>query len=206
MRIKICGITNYEDAKLCCDLGTDALGFIFYEKSKRKVTADEAKKIINKLPSFISKIGVCVNEESNTINRIASEIKLTGVQLHGDESPEFAGLINLPVIKSFRVNTEFDFSTLKKYKYCKFLLDTYSAKEYGGTGQAFKWEIIPVGIRNEIILAGGISVDNIEHIFINIRPEAVDLSSSLEKYPGKKDAGKLKEFFQKINSLRRYTC
>jgi len=203
MRIKICGITNYEDAELCCDLGADALGFIFYENSKRKVSFEEAKKIINKLPSFISKIGVYVNEESDAINRIAGEIKLTGVQLHGDENPEFADLINLPVIKSFRVNGEFEFSTLKKYKNCKLLLDAYSPEVYGGTGQAFNWEIIPAGIRNEIILAGGISADNIGYIFNNIRPEAVDVSSSLEKYPGKKDAVKLKEFFQRINSLRR---
>jgi phosphoribosylanthranilate isomerase len=203
MRIKICGITNYEDAKQCCDLGADALGFIFYEKSKRQISADEAKKIINRLPAFISKIGVFVNEEQNTINRLSSEIKLTGVQLHGTETPEFVRLIILPVIKSFRVNGEFDFSILKKYENCKFLLDAYSAEKYGGTGQAFNWEIIPVEIRNKIILAGGISADNIEHIFNNIRPEAVDLSSSLEKYPGKKDAVKLNDFFQKIISLRR---
>jgi len=203
MRIKICGITNYEDAKLCCDFSADALGFIFYEKSKRKVSVDEAKEIINKLPSFISKIGVFVNEELDTINSIVREIKLTGVQLHGDESPEFAGLIDLLVIKSFRVTGEFDFSILKNFKNCKFLLDAYSVEDYGGTGQVFNWEIIPARLRNKIILAGGISADNIEDIFNNIRPEAVDLSSALEKYPGKKDETKLREFFQKVNSLRK---
>lgn len=206
MRIKICGITNYEDAKLCCDLGADALGFIFYEKSKRKVSVDETKNIINKLPAFVSKIGVFVNEDFNTINRISKEIKLTGVQLHGEETPQICELINLPVIKAFRVNSGFDFSILDAYHDCKFLLDTYSTEEYGGTGQSFNWEIIPAEIKNKIILAGGISIDNIEYIFNEVKPEAVDLSSSLEKYPGKKEEVKLKNFFQKINSLRRQIC
>jgi phosphoribosylanthranilate isomerase len=203
MRIKICGITNYEDAKLCCDLGADALGFIFYEKSKRKISVDDAKEIINKLPAFIGKIGVFVNEDLSIIEKTSKEIKLTGIQLHGDETPEFASLINLPVIKTFRVNSEFDFSFLEKYGRCKFLLDTYSKEEYGGTGQSFNWNVIPTRIRSKIILAGGISIENIEHVFKNIQPEAVDLSSSLEKYPGKKDKIKIKNFFNKINSLRR---
>lgn len=203
MRIKICGITNYEDAKLCCDLGADALGFIFYEKSKRKISVGDAKEIINKLPVFVGKIGVFVNEDLAIIENISKEIKLTGVQLHGNETPEFARSVKLPVIKAFRVNSEFDFSIFEKYSRYKFLLDTFSKEEYGGTGQSFNWEIIPSGIRIKIILAGGISIENIEHIFNNVRPEAVDLSSSLEKYPGKKDEIKLKNFFNKINSLRR---
>lgn len=203
MRIKICGITNYEDAKLCCDLGADALGFIFYEKSKRKISVGDAKKIINKLPVFVGKIGVFVNEDLAIIENISKEIKLTGVQLHGDETPEFVELLKLPIIKSFRVNSGFDFSVLIKYSVCKFLLDTYSKEDYGGTGQSFDWNVIPTGIRSKIILAGGISIENIEHIFNNVRPEAVDLSSSLEKYPGKKDEIKLKNFFHKINLLRR---
>lgn len=203
MRVKICGITNYEDAKLCCDLGADALGFIFYEKSKRKISVDDAKQIINKLPVFVGKIGVFVDEDLTLIERSLKTLKLTGVQLHGDETPEFVELVKLPVIKAFRINSGFDFSILEKYGSCKLLLDTYSKGEYGGTAKSFNWEVIPTEIRSKIILAGGISIKNIEHIFKNVKPEAVDLSSSLEKYPGKKDEIKLKNFFQKINSLRR---
>jgi phosphoribosylanthranilate isomerase len=203
MRVKICGITNYEDAKLCCDLGADALGFIFHEKSNRCVGVNVAKEIIKRLPAFVSKVGVFVDEDSRAINTISREIKLTAAQLHGEETPELVGSINLPVIKSFRVTDGFDFSILERYPNCKFLLDTFSKEEYGGTGRSFNWEIIPIGIRNKIIIAGGISVDNIEYIFKYIQPEAVDLSSSLEKYPGKKDEIKLKDFFQKVNSLRR---
>ena len=203
MRIKICGITNYEDAKLCCDLGADALGFIFTEKSKRRVSINDAKEIINKLPVFVGKIGVFVNEDLNTINHISRETKLTGVQLHGEGTSEFAESVNLPVIKTFRINSRFNFSVLQQYHSCKFLLDTYSSEEYGGTGHSFNWNIIPAELRNQIILAGGISIDNIEHVFTIIKPDAVDLSSSVEKYPGKKDEVKLKNFFQKINSLRR---
>jgi phosphoribosylanthranilate isomerase len=203
MRVKICGITNYEDAKLCCDLGTDAVGFIFYEKSKRYVHVNIAKEIIKELPAFVSKIGVFVNENSKTINTISKEIKLTGIQLHGDEPPEIISEIHMPVIKTFRVNNDFDFSILNNYANCNFLLDTHSTEEYGGTGQTFNWGIIPPEVQKKIILAGGISIDNIEYIFKNIHPVAVDLSSSVEKYPGKKDEIKLKKFFDKIDLLRR---
>ena len=206
MRIKICGITNYEDAKLCCDLGADALGFIFYEKSKRCVNIDEAKTIIEKLPAFISKIGVFVNEDSKKINEIAHEIKLIGIQLHGEESPEFVQQIYLPVIKAFRVNNDFGFSITDKYHGCKFMFDTHSKSEYGGTGQAFDWEIIPMNLRKSIIIAGGISASNIEFIFKTIKPEAVDVSSSLEISPGIKDESKIKSFFEIFNSLRRQQC
>ena len=202
MRVKICGITNYDDAKLCCDLGVDALGFIIYKSSKSHIQIDEAKKIIKKLPAFVSKIGVFVNESSQNINSISNQIKLNGIQLHGEESPKFIEEINLPVIKTFRINSAFDFSKLEKYNNCNFLLDTHSTEEYGGTGKVFNWEIIPAEIRNKIILAGGVSIVNIEHIYKNIQPAAVDLSSSVEEYPGKKDHKKLKEFFNKLNPLR----
>lgn len=203
MRVKICGITNYEDAKLCCDLGVDALGFIMYKSSKRYVRPNPAKEIIKKLPAFVSKIGVFVNESPKMINARAMEIKLTGVQLHGEEPPEIIEQINLPVIKTFRITNSFDFSELKSYRNCNILFDTHSNEGYGGTGKTFDWDVVPFEIRNKIILAGGISILNIEYIYKNIQPAAIDLSSSIEEFPGKKDHNKLKEFFNKLNSLCR---
>lgn len=203
MRVKICGITNYEDARLCCDSGADALGFIFCEKSKRYIRPKVAEKIIARLPAFIMKIGVFVNEKADTVNQISREINLTGVQLHGEESPEFTAQIFLPVIKAFRINEPFDFSILDGYNQCKFLFDAFISDDYGGTGISFNWDIIPYQIRKEIIIAGGVSSDNIESIYKKIKPEGVDLSSSLEISPGIKDEEKVKEFFEKINSLRR---
>ena len=206
MKIKICGITNIDDARLCSDLGADALGFIFYKKSKRYIEPDVAKSIISKLPPFINKIGVFVNEDSSLINRIAKDIKLSAVQLHGEESEEYLKFIDYPVIKSFRVSESFDFNILNRYKHISFLLDSFNSQEYGGTGLQFNWDKIPQNIRSKIILAGGVSVENIEFIYNQIKPYAVDISSSIELEPGKKDHNKVKILFKKYNDLRNAKC
>ena len=209
MKVKICGITNVEDALLCESLGADALGFIFYKGSKRFVEPEEAGKIIAELSPFTVKAGVFVNSSPEEINKTVMEIKLNVVQLHGDENPEVISKINFPVIKSFRIKNGFDFSVLTKYERVSYLFDTYlpageagSEKEYGGTGKIFNWKLIPDELRDKIILSGGISINNIEEIYKNIKPAAVDLSSSLEIKPEKKDREKVKEFFKTINYLR----
>lgn len=202
MRVKICGITNLEDALLSCQFGADALGFIFYEKSKRYISYEKAEEIIRQMPSFVVKVGVFVDQNIHEINEVSQKIGLNTVQLHSDVSTDFVKEIKLPVIKSFRVNSGFDFSQLKNYPDCSFLLDTFSDDVLGGTGKIFNWDLIPSEWRNKIILAGGISLNNIEYIYRNINPQAVDLSSSLESFPGKKDNSKLKEFLNKVNKLR----
>ena len=202
LKIKICGITNLDDALLCESEGADALGFIFYKKSKRYIEPELVKNIVKHLSPFTMKVGVFVNDSVDFINKTASELNLNAVQLHGEESPDIIEKINLPVIKSFRINNEFDFSILEKYSNNSFLFDTYSDSVYGGTGKIFNWELIPKEIKNKIILAGGISIDNIEDIFTNVKPDAVDISSSLESEPGRKDKDKVKEFFKKINYLK----
>ncbi len=206
MRVKICGITNLDDAKLCCELGADAIGFIFYEKSKRFIDYASADEIINSLPAFITKVGVFVNERLETINNVSQKLGLNVVQLHGDEKPSDIDKINLPVIKSFNINEHFDFLQLKYYGNASLLLDTYSKEQLGGTGISFDWSLIPPDLKNKIILAGGVSAANIEYIYNNIQPQAVDLSSSVESSSGKKDRTKLKEFFKIFNQLRCKTC
>ena len=201
MKVKICGITNLEDALLCEELTADALGFIFYEKSKRYVAPETVEQITEQIDAFILKVGVFVNEQPDRINSIAKSAGLNIVQLHGDETPEIISQINLPVIKAFRVNEQFDFETLNNYKNCYYLLDTFSKSEYGGTGKSFDWNLIPTELRSKIILSGGISSSNIQIIKTEINPYAVDVSSSLEEYPGKKSKGKLKEFFNKIRNI-----
>lgn len=203
MKVKICGITNLEDAKLSYDLGANAIGFIFYQKSKRYIEPKEAKEIINQLPVFLQRVGVFVNESSKEINKIAKEIKLNLIQLHGEEPPEVIDDIELPVIKAFRVNENFDYSILSKYKNCSFLLDTFNENEYGGTGQQFNWRKIPSELKGKIILAGGISENNVGSIYKEINPYAIDVSSSIEIEPGKKDHKKLKQLFQKLYELRK---
>ena len=152
MKIKICGITNIEDAKLCVDLGANAIGFIFYKKSKRYVSPDIVRNIVQKLPPFILKIGVFVNEEIKRVNEITGETKLNIVQLHVDESPEYLKEIDYSVIKAFRVDDDFEFENLRKYQSCSFLFDSYNQKEYGGTGVQFDWGKIPDNLNRKIIL------------------------------------------------------
>lgn len=202
MKIKICGITNYDDASLCANLGADAIGFIFYDKSKRYVPPEKVKKIIEATPPFLLKIGVFVNEKTEIINRIAKDIKLNMIQLHGDELPEDVEKISLPVIKAFRVSDNFDFTILDKYESCNYLLDTFSKTDFGGTGDKFNWNKIPYQLKSKIILAGGISIKNIKQVSEEISPYAVDISSSVEVKPGIKDHKKLKKLFEKINELR----
>ena len=202
MKVKICGITNLEDAQFACELGADAIGFIFYKKSRRFIEFENAEAIIDSLPYPVLKVGVFVNEDFQIINKISEEIKLTTVQLHGEESSEYVCKILLPVWKAFRINNEFDFKILEEYKNCSLMFDTFSNSEYGGTGKTFNWDLIPADLRSKIILAGGISSQNIELIYKEVSPAWVDVSSSLEIQPGKKDEKKLKDFFKLINKLR----
>ena len=203
MKIKICGITNYEDAKLACDLGADAIGFIFYKKSKRSVDAEEVKNIISKLPAFILKVGVFVNERIDIVNQIMQDCKLNIAQLHGDENVEYLNEINFPVVKALRISNNYDYNILKQYLNFNILLDTFNNNEFGGTGTNFKWDTIPSDIKSKIILAGGIKEENLEEIFSNILPYAIDVSSSLEEFPGKKNKSKMLSFFEKYNKLNK---
>ncbi len=202
MKVKICGITNSEDALLAERLGADAVGFIFYKQSKRYISPEIAKVISQKLSAFTLKVGVFVDEAEDDINRIATTAKLNLIQLHGDEKPEMISKLILPSIKSFRMKEDFNFSILEEYPCMNFLFDTFSQNEFGGTGTAFDWNIIPLSFRKRIIIAGGVSEKNVEEIFTKINPYAVDVSSSLEVTPGKKDHDKMKSFFYKINQLR----
>jgi len=203
MRVKICGITNLEDALICSENGADALGFILYNRSKRFIEPDKAKSIIKQLPAFIIKMGVFVNEDADKVNEIAQFTGLNAVQLHGDESPDYVKKIRYPVVKSFRINKEFDFSVLKKYPDYIYLLDSYSTSEYGGTGKTIDWNLIPENLKGKIILAGGITEKNVQEIHWIIRPAAVDVSSSLEVYPGKKEKMKVERFLKIVKALKK---
>ncbi len=200
MKVKICGITNTDDAQVAVKYGADALGFIFYEKSQRYIEPEDAKKIIDQLPFFILKIGVFVNESSTLVNDIAKQIGLNAVQLHGEESPAEVNEITLPVVKAFRVAEEFNYKTLDEYEDCTFLLDAFDSSEYGGTGKTFRWELIPEKYRSKIILAGGISVDNVGYVAERIKPQAIDVSSSIEDSPGKKNHKKLIELLNRVKA------
>jgi len=202
MKIKICGITRVEDAQLCVKHGVDAIGFIFYPKSKRYISPEDAKNIAASLPIFTHKIGVFVDEDINEVNRIAKLVGLSGVQLHGNESVEYISQISHPVIKSFGIDESFDFSLIESYINCTPLLDVKDTEQYGGTGRSFNWELIPDGVRNKALIAGGVSINNINEINKKINPYGVDLSSSVEVSPGIKDSNKIIEVLKIVNKIK----
>lgn len=200
MRVKICGITNLKDALLCAGEGANALGFIFHAKSPRYIDPDEAAAIVRRLPPLVMAVGVFVNIPAESVNHAAQSCRLNAVQLHGDESPAYIRDIRYPVIKSFRIGPDFDFGRIDVYKENMILLDSFSKEMYGGTGKTFSWDSVPSDLRETCIFAGGIGSDNISRLMKDFRPAGVDLSSSLESTPGKKDPQKVKLFFDTIRN------
>src|SRR6185369_2350332 len=202
VRIKICGITNLEDALAAVEAGADALGFVFYEKSPRFINPVRAAEIIAKLPPFIQSVGLFVNEETEKINWTADYCGLDLVQLHGDESPEDCLEVNRRVIKAFRVKDCVSIDPLKKYQVAGFLLDTWCPDCYGGTGKTFNWEMAAAARKyGPIILAGGLSPDNIVEAILSVKPYAIDVSSGVESEPGKKDPAKIREIIRLAKGL-----
>ena len=203
MRVKICGITNKEDALMASDFGADALGFVFAKGSPRKVTPVTAGNIINKLPPLVVPVGVFVD---SPIEEILSIIESTGiqcVQLHGNESPVEYSKINIPIIKSFRVDKHFEADTLLRFPAAAYLLDTFVKGTMGGTGKTFDWNMaVSAKAYGRIILAGGLIPDNIIEAINKVQPYGIDISSGVESAPGKKDKMKLQQLFTAINSLR----
>ena len=193
--MKVCGITNEQDAFLACEAGAGALGFIFYEKSPRFIRPFAAEKIISKLPESVRKVGVFVNAPVEDIN---TRFKfLDFAQLHGDEMPEYCRQVALPVIKVFRVQASFDSREMQSYNPDGFLLDTYSPAQRGGTGESFDWQIAREASKyGKIILSGGLNADNVLQAVNTALPDAVDVNSGIEAAPGKKDIKKLKSFFK----------
>lgn len=200
-KIKICGITNIKDAQAAAEFGTDALGFIFYKESKRYVDPEVAKSIISSLPPFITTVGVFVNQELDEISQIKETTGIQVAQLHGDETPEFVSSIPFNSIKVIRVKDKSDLDKVAQYSAQAILFDTYSDKEYGGTGESFDWEILnDLSSTKKIILSGGLNSENILEAVKIVRPYAVDVSSGVEDTPGRKDHTKIKKFIEAIKN------
>ena len=203
-KIKICGITNLEDAWLAAELGADALGFIFAE-TPRRITPAKAKTIIHSLPPLVKTVGVFVNEDPSRIKKIKSECGLDLIQLHGDESPEMCRDLMPYSIKAFRIQNETSIKNIKRYQgfVRAILLDTYQKGKAGGTGRTFDWSL---GLKAKeagipIILSGGLGPENIQEAIRSVDPYAVDINSGIEKRPGKKDPVLMKQLMEKIKDL-----
>lgn len=195
MKVKICGITTVEDGLLCANEGADMLGFVLFSGSKRFVLLERAVEIIRQLPAGVKKIAVVVNPGHEEIDGLVSSRVFDMIQLHGEESPGFCSAIPLPVIKAFRVHPGFDFAQVEAYRGATPLFDSFSKEERGGTGKGFDHSVIPQHFSNKFILSGGLSPDNVVEAVKNTEPMAIDLSSSLENSPGRKDPVKVKRFF-----------
>jgi phosphoribosylanthranilate isomerase len=200
--VKICGITNWPDAKAACDAGANMLGFNFYEKSLRRVSTVEAATMRAKLPSGVQPVGLFVNAKPSEINSLHAFVRFTAAQLHGDESPTVVSEVTrtVPVIKAFRVAADFPLSTLDKYHDAfAFLIDGSRAGQFGGTGATADWNVARRAVAaHRIILAGGLTPENVGAAIRSVGPYAVDVASGVESKPGKKDHARLKQFIDEV--------
>jgi len=202
VRIKICGVTRLEDALSAARLGADALGFNFWPGSKRHLDAAAARRIISRLPPFVTPVGVFVNQSEGEMRAIAAETGIQVFQLHGDEPPELCSRLPLPVVKAIPVDQVRTLSKLLSYEVQAFLLDTPS-RGYGGTGQPFDWSLAEgVSEVAPVILAGGLTPENVAEAVRAVRPWAVDVASGVESSPGVKDADRMSRFIEAVREVR----
>ncbi len=203
-RVKICGITNWMDAKRACVAGANFLGFNFYRESPRYISPARAGKIVARLPKDVAAVGVFVNESEGAILEIARRVGLDFVQLHGDETPEFVGHLaqRVPVIKAVRVRKPFRAAELSRFKKASaLLLDGFDRRARGGTGKGFDWSIARrVKRGRRIFLAGGLNPENAAEASATVRPYALDVCSGVEAAPGKKDAARIAAFMRAVGN------
>lgn len=206
VRVKICGITNWRDAKAAIDAGADALGFNFYAKSPRKISIAHAREIIRHMPKNVSAVGVFVNARETEVLRTARAAWLNVVQLHGDESPRAVSRLSqdFPVIKAFRVGHNFRAKDLRRYgDAAAFLLDGFDKKARGGTGRTFDWRMANDAKQfGPVILAGGLKKENVAAAIRDVQPFAVDVCSGVEAAPGKKDLKKMRGLMTEVREAR----
>ena len=202
VKVKICGITNIDDALAAAEAGADALGFVFFKGSPRCISPDDAGPIIRKLPPFIAPVGVFVDAGSDFVKEA---VRLSGIkvlQFHGMEPPDYCGSFGLPYVKAFRVRDMRSLEGIGCFPAASaFLLDAYSEKEYGGTGEVFNWDVsVSAKKFGRIILAGGLVPGNVAIAVEHVKPYAVDVSSGVEAEKGVKDHAKVFDFIAAAKS------
>lgn len=202
VRTKICGITRIEDALAAVEAGADAIGFVFYAKSPRAVDVRQARAIIEQLPPFVTTVGLFVNASRCELNEILEVVPLDLLQFHGDETPSDCEGYHRPWIKALRVRPGDDLeAACQQYSGARgILLDTYVAGVPGGTGEAFDWSLVPARLSKPIILAGGLSADNVGQAIAQVNPYAVDVSGGVEQAKGIKDASKIEAFMRAVRA------
>jgi len=203
VKVKICGLTNYDDAAAAVEMGADIIGFNFYEESPRFITPEKAAEIIDRLPAFIDTAGVFVDASLDRIHKTINTCRLNWVQLHGNETPQFCNLllsIDVKTMKAIRIKDFSDIKRAEEYFTDAILLDAYDPLKYGGTGLIFDWNIIG-HIGKRVFLAGGINPDNVVAA-VELGVYGIDVCSGIEEKPGKKNHKKMKMLFDNISHLR----
>jgi phosphoribosylanthranilate isomerase len=202
--VKICGITNWIDARRACDAGANFLGFNFYRESPRYISPARAGRIVSRLPEGVSAVGVFVNESEAAVIEIAGSVGLDYVQLHGDESPQMVASVarRIRVIKALRVRNPFRTAQLARFKGASaFLLDGFDKRARGGTGKTFDWAVARRAKRGrKIFLAGGLTPENAAEASRSVKPYALDVCSGVEAAPGKKDAARIAAFMRALGN------
>jgi phosphoribosylanthranilate isomerase len=199
LKVKICGITNPDDARAAVEAGADAVGFVFYMKSPRYVAPKLVRTIVAGLPPFVLPVGVFVNEDVHAVRTIMDDCGLALAQLHGDESPSYCEAVGRPVLRAIRLRGRESFLALSEYKgraqVRGFVLDAFSESAYGGTGHTVDWGLAAEAAKAApVLLAGGLTPDNVLDAIRSVRPYGVDVSSGVEEAPGKKDHHKIRLF------------
>jgi len=207
VKIKICGITNWTDAKRAIDGGVELLGFNFYEASPRYITPAKARRIVRRLPGRVSSVGVFVNETEEKMLEIAREVGLDHLQLHGDERPALVLRLErtLPVIKAVRARKSFRPAQLSRFKRASaILLDGFDGRQRGGTGRTFDWQLARrAKSYGRIFLAGGLTPENVREAIRIAKPYAIDVCSGVEKTPGKKDPARMRDLIDAVRGANR---
>ena len=199
-RVKICGITRIEDANAAAQVGADAIGFVFDPKSPRHITPDQAQTIAHQLPPFVTVVGLFVNAAPDTIETVLSRVPLDLLQFHGNETPQQCRRYHRPYVKAIHMQSGVNL-TEKARLYADaegLLLDTQVADVAGGSGQVFDWSLVPAGLGKPIILAGGLTPENVAAAIQKVHPFAVDVSSGVEMAKGIKDAAKISAFIEAV--------
>ncbi len=204
-RVKICGITRAEDALAAVAAGVDAIGLVFYPRSPRCVDIEKARNIRGQLPPFVTVVGVFVDQPVDQVRRVADQLSLDLLQLHGNESPEQCRGYGRPYIKGIRMRSDVDLADIERaFTDCRgLLLDAYKPGIEGGTGETFSWKRIPATMSKPVILAGGLNADNVVDAIGSARPYAVDVSSGVEQAPGVKDAQKIARLARAVREADR---
>lgn len=199
-RVKICGITRPQDALVAAQFGADAIGLVFYQKSPRNVSIEQAQVIMQALPAFVTTVGLFVNAKSSFVENTLAELPLDLLQFHGEESPEYCQQFAKPYIKALRMNPNINIQTAAQdYTKAKaLLLDTYVKGVAGGTGKVFDWQQVPANLSKPIILAGGLTPENVNQAISTLQPYAVDVSGGVEFSKGIKNADKIAAFIKGV--------